>query len=409
MKLWLTVLLASFAFLQSDAVAKVKLGNEVLAANGFKQLRGKRVGLITNPSGVNSQLVQTVDILRNSPRVNLVALFAPEHGIYGDVSAGDKIKNRTDERTGLPVLSVYGETRKPTSEMLKGIDALVFDLQDIGCRSYTFISTMGLAMEACAENNVEFIVLDRPNPLGGERVEGPMLEDKFRSFVSQWDIPYVHGLTTGELAKMINGKGWIKKPCKLTVVPMKGWRRSLTWEQTKLPWVPTSPHVPHGNSPMFYVSTGVLGELLACNNGVGYTIPFQSVATTNINMHKFADIMNAYKLPGVRFKPVTYKPYYSTLKGETVSGVQLFFTDPREAKLMAINFYAWEGLKKAGNVDLFVDAVKAKRGFDMFDKVNGTDKVRKALQEGQPAAEIVASWKAGEAQFRKDRRPYLIY
>ncbi|MFN7140447.1 MAG: exo-beta-N-acetylmuramidase NamZ domain-containing protein [Limisphaerales bacterium] len=409
MKLWFTLLITALACVISVPAANVRLGNEVLAANGFKQLRGKRVGLITNPSGVNSQLVQTVDILHQAPEVNLVALFAPEHGIYGDVPAGDHVQNRKDERTGLTVFSVYGKTRKPTPEMLKGIDALVFDLQDIGCRSYTFISTMGLAMEAAAENNIEFVVLDRPNPLGGERIEGPMLEEKFRSFVSQWDIPYVHGLTTGELARMINEKGWIKKKCKLTIVPMKGWKRSMTWEQTGLPWVPTSPHIPHGDSPMFYVATGVLGELMVANIGVGYTIPFQSIAITNVNMHDFAETMNNYGLPGVRFKPVTYKPYYSTLKDQTVSGVQVYFTEPRRVPLMAINFYAWEGLKKTANIDLFAKAVEAKRGFDMFDKVNGTDKVRKALQEGRPAAEIVASWKAGEDQFRRDRRPYLIY
>jgi uncharacterized protein YbbC (DUF1343 family) len=409
MKLWLGLLFATLALLNSSLAANVKLGNEVLAANKFKQLKGKRVGLITNPSGVNRVLVQTVDILHDAPEVNLVALYAPEHGIYGDVAAGDHVVNRKDERTGLMVYSIYGKTRKPTAEMLKDIDVMVFDLQDIGCRSYTFISTMGLAMEACAENNIEFMVLDRPNPLGGERIEGPMLEEKFRSFVSQWDIPYVHGLTTGELAKMINGQGWIKKPCKLTVVPAKGWKRSMTWDQTELPWVPTSPHIPHGDSPMFYVATGVIGELMAANIGVGYTLPFQCMAVTNINMHAFADTMNGYGLPGVRFKPVTYKPYYATYKGETVSGVQVYFTDPRRVSLMAINFYAWEGLKKTANVDLFADAVKAKRGFDMFDKVNGTDKVRKALQEGKPAKEIVASWEAGEKEFRKARKPYLIY
>lgn len=409
MKLWLALLVAVFSIVQTSAAATVKLGNEVLASHKFRELRGKRVGLITNPSGVNSQLVQTVDILHNAPEVNLVALFAPEHGIYGDVPAGDHVTNRIDERTGVIVYSIYGKTRKPTPEMLKNIDALVFDLQDIGCRSYTFISTMGLAMEACAENGVEFIVLDRPNPLGGERVEGPMLEDKFRSFVSQWDIPYVHGMTTGELARMINGEGWISKPCKLTVVPMKGWKRSMTWEDTGLPWVPTSPHIPHGDSPMFYVATGVLGELMAANIGVGYTLPFQTIAVTNINMHDFAETMNAYNLPGVRFKPVTYKPYYATYKGESVSGVQVYFTDPRRAPLMAINFYAWEGLKKTAGVDLFAIAVNAKRGFDMFDKVNGTDKVRHALQQGKPAAEIVASWAAGEKQFRNDRKKYLIY
>src|SRR5437763_3127273 len=190
------------------SAAQVKLGNEVLAAGGFKTLQGKRVGLITNPSGVNRNLESTIDVLRAAPGVKLVALFGPEHGIYGDVPAGDSVESRTDPRTGLPVHSLYGATHKPTPEMLKGLDALAYDLQDTGCRSYTYISTMGLAMEACGQAGVEFVVLDRPNPLGGERVEGPMVEEKFRSFVSRWDVPYVYGLTCGEVAQMIVGEHW---------------------------------------------------------------------------------------------------------------------------------------------------------------------------------------------------------
>jgi uncharacterized protein YbbC (DUF1343 family) len=173
-------------------IAEVKLGDEILASSGFKALRGKRIGLITNPSGVNRNLESTIDVLRAAPGVQLVALFGPEHGIYGDVPAGDSVESRTDPRTGLPVHSLYGATHKPTPELLKGLDALAYDLQDTGCRSYTCVSTMGVAMEACGEAGIEFIVLDRPNPLGGERVEGSMVQPKFRSFVSRWDIPYVY-------------------------------------------------------------------------------------------------------------------------------------------------------------------------------------------------------------------------
>ena len=404
---FITLLLSLLVFVTH---AKVKLGNEVLADRNFKQLAGKRVGLITNPSGVNRTLQQTLDVLHQAKNVKLVALFGPEHGIYGDVPAGDKVETRTDARTGLPVHSLYGKTRKPTAEMLKGLDALIYDLQDNGCRSYTFISTMGLAMEACAENNVEFIVLDRPNPLGGERVEGPMLEnEKFRSFVSQWDIPYVYGMTCGELARMINGEKWIKKPCKLTVVPMRGWHRSMTWRDTELPWVPTSPHIPHGDSPMFYVATGMLGELGTASIGVGYTLPFQCIAAPGVDMHKLANTLNGYQIPGVKFKPVTYKPYYATFKDEIISGAQVYFTEPRKAPLVAINFYALEALKKSADRDLFGEAVKAKKNFDMFDKVNGTDATRTALQKGIPASDIVASWKAGEEKFKAARRKYLLY
>jgi uncharacterized protein YbbC (DUF1343 family) len=389
---------------------RVQLGNEVLVQTKFKALAGKRVGLITNPSGVNSRLESTIDVLRAASDVKLVALFGPEHGIYGDVPAGDKIASRVDTRTGLPVHSLYGETRKPTPEMLKGLDALVYDLQDTGCRSYTFISTMGVAMEAAGGAGIEFIVLDRPNPLGGVRVEGPMVEqENRRSFVSRWDVPYVYGMTCGELAQMINDRGWITNRCQLTVVPMKDWKRTMVWRDTGLPWVPTSPHVPHGESPLFQVATGMLGEIGGVSTGIGYTLPFQCVAATNVNPQHLAAALNGYTLPGVRFQPVTFQPYYAAFKGEVIGGVQLYFTDPAHAPLTAINYYALEALKKVANRDLFDEAQKAKKKFDMFDKVNGTDATRLALQSGKSAAEIVSSWKAGEEKFRKERQKYLLY
>ena len=395
--------------LRCTARAEVKLGNEVLAAEHCKVLQGKRVGLLTNPSGVNRHLDSTIDVLLAAPGVKLVALFGPEHGIYGAVGAGDKVANTIDARTGLPAYSLYGKTFRPTPEMLEGLDAFVYDLQDTGCRSYTFVSSMGVAMEACAEAGVEFVVLDRPNPLGGMRVEGPMLEAKFRSHVGYWNVPYVYGLTCGELARMINGEGWIKKPCRLTVVPMKGWKRSMVWRDTDLPWVSSSPHVPHGDSALYQVATGMVGELSSVSTGIGYTLPFECIAAPNVDPHKLAEQLNDYQLPGVRFQPITYKPYYFMFANQEIGGVQIFFTDRARAPLTAINFYAFEALKKVANRDLFDEAVKAKRGFNMFDKVNGTDATRKALQAGTPASEIVASWKAGEDMFRKARKKYLLY
>jgi len=389
--------------------AEVRLGNEVLAARQFNVLQGKRVGLLTNPSGVNRHLESTIEVLRAAPGVKLVALFGPEHGIYGDVGAGDKVGSGIDARTGLPAHSLYGKTFKPTPEMLKGLDALVYDLQDTGCRAYTFVSTMGVAMEACGEAGIEFIVLDRPNPLGGDRVEGPMLEEQFRSLVGRWNVPYVYGLTCGELARMINGEGWIKQPCRLTVVPMTGWKRSMVWRDTDLPWVPSSPHVPHGDSPLFQIATGMVGELSSVSTGIGYTLPFECIAAPDVVPHKLAEQLNGYHLPGVRFQPITYKPYYFMFTGQVIGGVQIFYTDRATAPLTAINFYAFEALKKAASRDLFAEAVKAGRGFGMFDKVNGTDATRKALQAGTPAAEIVASWKPGEEAFRKERKKYLLY
>ncbi len=404
------LVLAAGAATPDPAPVPVLLGSEVLAADGFKALAGKRVGLITNPSGVNRRLESTVDVLRRAPGVQLVALFGPEHGIYGDVPAGDKIESRTDTRTGLPVHSLYGATRKPTPKMLEGLDAVVYDLQDTGSRSYTFISTMGLAMEACGEAGLEFIVLDRPNPLGGERIEGPLVEqEKLRSFVSQWDIPYVYGLTCGELARMLNDRGWIKKPCKLTVVPLRGWRRDMTWAATGLPWVPASPHIPHAESPLFQVATGMIGEIGSVSIGVGYTLPFQTIALPKLDPHALAAKLNGYGLPGVVFRPLTYKPYYAAYKDEVIGGVQLHFTDPARAPLTALNYYALEALKAVTGRDVFAEAVKSGKKFDMFDKVNGTDATRLALQAGKSAAAIVAGWKAGEDKFRTDRAKYLLY
>ena len=402
--------LVAVCFLSNIHAGSVKLGDEVLAAHGFKELAGKRVGLLTNPSGVNRNLETTVDLLLHAPGVKLVALFGPEHGIYGEVGAGEKVTNSVDAHTGLKVFSLYPK-HKPTPEMLSGVDAMVYDLQDTGCRSYTFITTMGMAMEACAEAGIEFVVLDRPDPLGGRRVEGLPAEEKFRSSVSKWPVPYVYGLTCGELARMINGEGWISKPCQLTVVPLKNWRRAMTWKDTGLPWVPTSPHVPHDDSPLYLVATGMIGELGDTNVsiGIGYTLPFECVAAPGVDMHKLAAALNGYQLPGIRFQPVSYKPFYGPFKNEEVSGVQIHFTDAARAPLTAVNFYAIEALKKTAGLDVFAKAVETKRGVAMFDKVNGSDQPRRLLQAGEPAAEIVAGWKSGEDAFRAERAKYLLY
>ncbi|MFA5228006.1 MAG: DUF1343 domain-containing protein, partial [Bacteroidales bacterium] len=258
----------------------VKTGLEVLKEQHFSCLEGKRVGLITNPTGVDNNMVSTIDILFNAPNVNLVALYGPEHGVRGDIHAGDQIATQTDSLTGLPVYSLYGSTRKPTPGMLQGIDVLVYDIQDIGSRSFTYISTMGLAMEACAEQNIAFIVLDRPNPVGGLKVEGCVVEDECFTFVSQYRIPYVYGLTCGELALLLNGERMLgsgARPgeslrCKLQVIPMEGWSRDMFYEQTGLQWIASSPHIPQAITSFFYPMSGIAGDLEQVSVGVGYTL-----------------------------------------------------------------------------------------------------------------------------------------
>ena len=267
MGLWL-VFWVGVNFLPHGVLAQVKLGSDRLAEQGFGPLKGKRVGLLTNPSGINPKGRTTIELLHQAPQVNLVALFGAEHGLDGKASAGTEVRNYTDSDTGLPVFSLYGPgpVRKPTPAMLENIDILVYDLQDTGARSYTFISSMGLAMDACGEAGVAFMVLDRPNPLGGMRVEGPLFNPRFKSLVGQWPIPYVYGMTSGELARMINGSGMIEHPCLLYVVPMLGWKRSMVWKDTGLKWRPTSPLVPHAHSPLYQVAMGMVA---AANNVPG--------------------------------------------------------------------------------------------------------------------------------------------
>ena len=386
--------------------AAVRLGSDTLAASGFAVLRGKRVGLITNPSGVNCQQQPTLEVLRRARGVKLVAVFGAEHGLYGAAKAGEEVKDSMDVRIGLPVYSLYGPgpVRKPTPAMLKNLDVLVYDIQDTGCRSYTYISTMGLAMEVCAEAGIEFVVLDRPNPLGGERVEGPMLDSRFRSFVGQWAIPYVYGLTCGELARMINGEGWIRQPCKLTVVRMKGWRRDMAWQQTGLKWIPTSPRIPRGESPLHYVSTGLLGTIGGVNIGMSFGLPFQCVTAPWLDDHRLAGQLERYRLRGVTFRPLR-------VPGNNViqKGVLLSFSDPVHAPLMALNFYVLEAVQATTGRNLFAEAVKAGKSFDLFDKVNGTDQTRRALEANLTAENITRLWQANGEAFKKRRQKYLLY
>ena len=395
---WLCVMIAS------RATAGLRLGDDVLSVHGFSELKGKRVGLITNPSGVTRDRQPVIDLLLHAPGVHLVSLFGPEHGLYGTAKAGDRVGDGSDLRTGLPVYSLYGTTRKPTPAMLKGLDALVYDVQDIGCRSYTFISTMGLAMEACAENGVEFVVLDRPNPLGGIRVEGPSLEPKFRSFVGEWPIPYVYGLTCGELARMINSERWISRQCNLTVIPMQGWGRAMTWADTGLAWAPTSPKIQKSESALYYAATGILGEVGGLNLGGNFKMSFQCVTAPWLDAHKSYRQFNSYNLPGVFFEPFSIN---TTTYAQ--HGIRILFTNSLTAPLVAINFYALDAVRKMAGRNLVAEAALARHDLTMFDKINGTDRIRKALMAGESAESIVKSWKIDEDTFRALRQKYLIY
>ena len=389
---------------------KIKTGIEVLKEQNFKCLEGKRVGLITNPTGVDNQMKSTVDILHEAPNVNLVALYGPEHGVRGDVHAGDHVTDNTDASTGLPVYSLYGKTRKATPEMLKDVDVLVYDIQDNGCRSFTYISTMGLAMEAAAENGKELIVLDRPNPLGGLKIEGNLAEDDCISFVSQFKIPYIYGLTCGELALMLNAEKMLTdgKQCKLQVVKMKGWKRKMDYVQTGLQWIPSSPHVPHTHSSFFYPVSGILGELGYMSIGVGYTIPFQMFAAPWVEADKLAKNLNSLNVPGIVFRPMYLKPFYSVGKGELLQGVQVHIMDVQKAPLSDIQFLVMQEVAALYPDRTVFDHADEKR-FRMFDLVCGSKFIREQFTKTNRWEDVRDYWYKDVEDFRKLSKKYYLY
>lgn len=406
--------------------AKVKLGIDVLKEDNFKILEGKRVGLVANPASVDGNMTSTIDVLRNAKNVKLVALYGPEHGLYADAYAGDKVDDQKDE-SGLPIYSIYGKTRKPTTQMIDPIDVMVFDLQEIGSRSYTVISSMKLAMEACKEHDREFVVLDRPNPLGGERVEGPGLKKEFSSFVGLIDVPYVYGMTMGELAQYVRDRDYPDYK-KLTVVKMEGWKRDMLWQDTGLLWVPTSPNVPHAETCTYYAATGFLGEMQSLSNGIGFTAPFEFVGAPWIDGDALAKALNesysnpgpAYEMwtgkqkvlsesqpplpEGIHFRAARFKPMYAAFKTEKCQGVQVY-VDPRKApSLVEVNMRILVAL----DAKKLIGETKADR-IAMFNKVNGSDETIEWLKAGKPLEELFAKWKKECDEFRETRKKYLLY
>ncbi len=412
MKIKNIITVAAAAIVSMSLSAHVKPGVEVLRDSGFKGLQGKRVGLITNPTGVDNNLKSTVDILNEAPGVKLVGLYAPEHGVRGDVHAGDKVDNFVDPATGVTVYSIYGKNRKPTPEMLKDVDVLIYDIQDNGCRSFTFISTMGLAMEACAELGKEFMVLDRPNPVGGNKVEGNLAEKDCISFVSQFPIPYLYGLTPGELATYLNEEGLIGdgKKVNLTVVPMDGYKRDMDFRDTEMPWVLPSPHIPNPEAAVYYPVSGILGELGYMSIGVGYTEPFKLFCAEWINAEYLAKRMNALNLPGMMFRPIHIKPFYSVGQGKNLQGVEVFVTDKEKAPLSLTQFYVMQEL-----ADMYPEKAVFKEGnadpkrFSMFDKVSGSKQIRERFSKNHKVADIIDYWNKDSEAFKASSAKYHIY
>jgi len=380
------------------AGAAVELGIDVLQQEDFSVLQGHQIGLITNQTGVNSQGIKTRVILERAPGVRLVALFTPEHGLDGTELAGRYVSSRRDRVTGLEAYSLYGPTRKPTPEMLRGIDMLVFDMQDIGCRSYTYVSTLILCMEAAGEKGIPVVVLDRPNPLGGVRIEGPIMEDRWKSFIGELPIPYVHGMTVGELAKMANARGWVQPHCHLIVIQMRGWDRHMDWGDTGLPWVKPSPNIPYETSPMYYVATGMIGELAGMETGVGTEHAFQVAAANHTSVYTVMHAMDRMRPEGVSFEPYVEGHF---------EGVRLHIEPHPDANLTAIGIFLLAGMDAYRNPDIFEESSGDK--LQMFYKSYGSSDIREEIERGVSPERIVSSWSGGVARFAWERQPYLLY
>ena len=380
---------------------RVKLGIDQLALSGFAVLQGRRVGFLTNQTSVDQNGTLSRVVLQRGLGPRLTALFGPEHGLDTRAKAGDHVANANDPVTGLPAFSLYGEHRKPTPAMLEGLDVLVFDIQDIGVRSYTYISTMILAMEACGEAGKDFVVLDRPNPLSGLRLQGPPLSPGFESFVSQVPVPYLHGLTIGELASMAVANGWVATPPKLTVVQMAGWERWMNWADTGLSWVATSPNIPTWESPFYCATTGILGELKQVDIGIGTAKPFHYAAGPGINGRALADSLSQQG-----FRDIQFKPYQSQVK-PGFGGVELIIDPKGQTDLMTVAMaLCTEVVARAGKAPLSASAASTR---SLFNKVYGSEALWAALEAGTPWQNLVADWQAPLEQFKADRAPHLFY
>ena len=384
----------------SAGAAVVRPGVEVFLADVPARFRGKRVALITNQSGIDRSGTPDIDLVARHNDLKLVALFAPEHGIRGTVEAGGKIENEVDSKTGVPIYSLYQtEDRGPSADMLKDIDVILYDLQEVGGRTWTYVSTMALAMQAAARKGIPFVVLDRPNPIGGEIVEGALLDPKFKSFVGMYPIPARHGMTVGELAKLFNEKYGIG--ADLYVARASNWRRSQWMDETGLPWVNPSPNLRSLAALTNYPGT-VYFEGTTITEGRGTDRPFEQVGAPWLNAAEVARVMNEKRLPGIRFEPITMSVASTAAKfpGQTIPGIRFVITD-REA------------YRPVRTALLVIDEVRRQHPADFkwtgtIDRLTGSDKVRLAIEAGQ-LAPLLDEWDREAAQFKESRGPYLLY
>jgi uncharacterized protein YbbC (DUF1343 family) len=396
---WVASSLSSWSPGQAQSGPAVTLGDDAFLADGWHALHGRCIGIVTNASGVTSSGENFVDAVRRQGHICVRALFAPEHGLRGDRPAGTYVPSYTDERSGLPVYSLYGATRHPSAAMLDGVDVLVFDIQDVGARAYTYISTMAYVMQTAAQTGKEIWVLDRPNPIGGTLVEGPVLDPKFKSFVGLYPIPERHGMTVGELARLFNDAFHID--AKLTVIPMTGWRRDMVWADTGLGWTATSPNIPHARTTLVYLSTGLIDEA-GINNGVGSDKPFERAGVFGMDGDAYAAALNARHIPGVHFASTAWSPTAGFWKGKRLTGVEIDVDDPHVFPSVRT---AVELMCAARDLGRYVRIHSA----ETMDRDWGTDTVRKALIAGESSDAIVAAWQPKIPAFLALRDKYLLY
>lgn len=394
-----STLTAAAAFPDKEKKVKVSPGIEVIM-NKKSILKGKRVGLITNPTGVNSALTSSIDLLHQAPGIELTALYGPEHGVRGDAQAGDKVDSYIDEKTGLPVYSLYGDTRKPTPEMLKNVDVLLFDIQDVGTRFYTYIYTMAYAMEAAKENGIPFIVLDRPNPQSGLKVEGPVLDPDYSSFVGMYPIPLKHGMTAGELAKLFNDEFNIG--ADLTIIKMKGWKRQMFFEDTGLPFVLPSPNMPTPDTGIVYPGTGLI-EGTNMSEGRGTTKPFELIGAPYMKSTELAEKLNGLKLPGVRFRAASFTPTFSKHQNKLCHGVELYVTNRSAFKPVNTGIAIIKTVH-----DLYPDDFEFLPSGN-FNRLIGNGWVKAMIEQGASIDEIVNKYEADQKRFMNIRKKYLLY
>ena len=379
--------------------ARIALGDDLLVAETWHELRGHRIGVITNQSGVTSDLVSVVDALHRRTTLRVTALFAPEHGLRGDQPAGHYVASYRDPQTSLPVYSLYGPTRIPNAAMLRDVDVLLFDIQDVGDRAYTFISTMAQAMKAAKAHGKEFWVLDRPNPIGGHLVEGPVLEPAFESFIGLYPIAMRHGMTIGELARLFNDHFGIG--CALRIIPMQGWRRSMLWNDTGLAWVATSPNIPTWETTLVYPGTGLIDNA-GINNGVGTTKPFFYAGGYDFNAVALTSHLNARDLPGVYFRQAAWSPFCGFWANKELRGVELTITDPHVFLAVRTGLEIIAAAHAIAPHTLRWNA----HGVDLDW---GTDSMRRGILNGLTVGEIEAGWSTRLGAFKEIRDRYLIH